>query len=264
MICLVCEPANLEIGEPINSFHREFVDNPPDREVARRQHAGLVAALESVDVEVLQVPPLEGAPYQVFMRDVVIGGLGSPIIANLREEVRRPETEVVRRVLADAGLAVVESDGGHLEGGDVVVFGSEIFVGVGDRTEMGATEWLRGTYGDDYEVRVLRMHPGFLHLDMVFNVLSDDSCVLHPDALEPDAVTLVRERFSERLEIDRAAQRRMSTNFLPVRAGHAIASTTVIPEVGRAGAAVGREFRFVELDEIQKGGGSVRCSTCLI
>ena len=264
MICLVCEPRNLRIEQPINSFHLEWIENPPDVSVAGAQHAGLVAALERLGVEVLKVPPLDDAPYQVFMRDVLIGGLGVPILANLREPVRRPELDALRATLERASIPFVPSAGGHLEGGDVVVSGTQVFVGVGDRTERGAAEWLRETYAPDYQVEVLGMRPGFLHLDMVFNVFGPDSCVLHPDALEPESAERIRERFGHVLEIDRAAQRRMSTNFLPVGDSDAIASTTAIPEVGEAAAAAGREFHFVELNEIQKGGGSVRCSTCLL
>ncbi len=264
MICLVCEPRNLRIEQPINSFHREWMANPPDAGVAVTQHDGLVAALERLGVEVVKVPPLDHAPYQVFMRDVLIGGLGVPILADLREPVRRPELAALRETLEQASIPFVASAGGHLEGGDVVVHGSEVFVGVGDRTESGAADWLRDRYEPDYRVEVLEMHPGFLHLDMVFNVLGADACVLHGEALEPASAARIRERFTQVLEIDHAAQRRMSTNFLPIGDEHAIASTTAIPEVGAAGAAVGREFHFVELAEIQKGGGSVRCSTCLI
>ena len=117
MICLVCEPVHLRIEQAINSFQREALEDPPDRDLALAQHAGLVGALEGLGVEVLAVEPSSAAPYQVFVRDVLIGGLGTPIVARLREPVRSPETEVVREALRAASIPFVECSGGYLEGG---------------------------------------------------------------------------------------------------------------------------------------------------
>ena len=82
--------------------------------------------------------------------------------------------------------------------------------------------------------------------------------------LSAEAATLVRERFERCLEVDRRAQRRMSTNFLPVGDRAAIVPASAVEEVGVAAEAAGRRVEVVDLTEIQKGGGSVRCSTCLL
>lgn len=208
--------------------------------------------------------PLPEAPYQVFTRDVVIGGLDRAILARPREPIRRQEVAAARRALERASIPFVESVGGFLEGGDVVVQGSEVFVGVGDRTERGAATWLGEWCAGRYELHVLEMKPGFLHLDMVFNVLGPDRAVCVPEALRGDSAGLVRKRFSECLELDLPAQRSQSTNFLPIGERAAIGSTTVAGAVRDAVAASGRELHLVELGEIQKAGGSVRCATCLV
>lgn len=255
---------NLRIEQAINSFQREALADPPRPARARAQHADLVAVLERLGVEILKVPPAPAAPYQVFTRDTVIGGLGVPILATLAEPLRRPELAAVRRTLEDAAIPFVESDGGCLEGGDVVVYGSEVFVGVGDRTEPDAAAWLRERCSGDHEVHVLEMKSGFLHLDMVFNILGPEHCVYFPDAFGTAAGRLVRDRFSHCLEIGLAEQRGRSSNFLTVGEAAAVASTTSAASVRDAIVACGWELHLVELDEIQKGGGSVRCSTCLI
>ncbi len=264
MICLVCEPVHLRIEQPINSFQVESLPDPPRRALALEQHTRLVAALERLGVEVLKVPALPEAPYQVFTRDVLIGGLDPPILATLRKPRRQVELPAVRRLLRATALPFVESEGGCLEGGDVVVHGTEIFVGLGDRTERPAAGWLAERFAGDYEVHVLEMKPGFLHLDMVFNVLGPERCVWFPAAFGAATGDRMRERFPHGVEIGLAEQRRRSTNFLPVGESAAIASTTIAPVVREAIAASGRELHLVELGEIEKAGGSVRCATCLI
>ncbi len=264
MICLVCEPLHLRIEQPINSFQRESLGDPPDPGRALTQHAELVATLERLGVRVVRVRPTEETPYQVFTRDVVIGGLGEPLLATLREPLRQPELAAVRRALEEASIPFVESRGGCLEGGDVVAHGCEVFVGIGDRTDRAAADWLRERCYGEYDVHVLEMKPGFLHLDMIFNVLGDDRCVLFAAAFSPDAARLIRERFSERLEVDATEQRGRSTNFLPIGEGLVVASTTMAARVRDYIRAGGSELFLVEFDEIQKAGGSVRCSTCLL
>lgn len=263
MICLVCAPTHLRIGQPINSFQREWFDDPPDALRAAQQHRELVKALERLAVRVVEVPVLEGAPYQVFMRDVLIAGLDVPVVGRMREPVRRPEIDQLMRTLEEVGIASDEAEGGYLEGGDVVVNGRDVFVGLGDRTERGASEWLGGRFAG-YRIHPLEMQPGFLHLDMVFNVFSPTSCVYCPAGLTASAVADVRRRFENCLEIDSADQRRMSTNFLPVGDAAIIAPASATPAVLDAARAEGREVLTVDLSEIQKTGGSVRCSTCLI
>ena len=263
MICLLCEPLHLRIDPPINSFHLAARDDPPDIEAAVGQHRGLVAALEALDVRPLLVPPLPRAPYQVFMRDVLIGGLDEPVLASMREPVRRQELAELVTTLDSARIPFTHSEGGHLEGGDVVVNGRDVYVGLSDRTEGGAVEWLRGRF-PRHRFTVLAMKPGFLHLDMVFNVFSSDSCVFCPEALDSEAAALLRRRFGRCLEIDREEQRRMSTNFLPVGDFGAVVPRSAIDAVPSAAEAAGRRVIRVDLSEIQKGGGSVRCSTCLL
>lgn len=264
MICLVCEPTYLRIEQPINSFQVAALDDPPDRDLALEQHAELVSTLAGAGLDVRRLRPVPEAPYQVFTRDVVVGGLGDPILATPREPLREAEIGVARRMLEEAGIHAVDSEGGCLEGGDVVVSGSDLFVGVGDRTETGAAAWLRERCGGARRVHVLEMKPGFLHLDMVFNVLGPESCVWFPGAFGADARGRIRERFPEALEIDLAEQLSRSANYLPVGETAVIASTTMAPAVQSAIRASGRELHLVDVGEIQKAGGSVRCATCLI
>ena len=66
------------------------------------------------------------------------------------------------------------------------------------------------------------------------------------------------------MEIGPEDQRRMSSNFLPITAQAAIVPASAIEGVSDAARAVGRSVTTVDLGEIQKAGGSVRCATCLI
>ncbi len=145
----------LVIVRPPGPAFRDAISTHPDRDQidvsrARRQHAAFCAALEEAGVPLLRLPEEPLLPDATFVSDTVIALVprrsdARPIVVVARPAMasRRPEVESVVGAAAsclppDTRVVRVE-DPGTLEGGDVVVYGDRVAIGLSARTNrMGA------------------------------------------------------------------------------------------------------------------------------
>jgi glycine amidinotransferase len=138
---------------------------------------------------------LEGGGGLIFMRDpvLVIGNL--MIESSLRAVYRRKEIFSLRPMLQEffqKGRAEYvampapgpEEEGMFLEGGDVLLAGHDVFVGVSGvaSDELGA-QWLRRTLGDNFRVHVIPLREDVLHLDLALALLRPGLGIVHRNSL---------------------------------------------------------------------------------
>jgi N-dimethylarginine dimethylaminohydrolase len=64
--------------------------------------------------------------------------------------------------------AIKPPQGVFIEGGNVILGKDEVFLGIGDRTNREAAEWLHGQLGTGKQVVPFLLKPGVLHLDCAF------------------------------------------------------------------------------------------------
>jgi dimethylargininase len=142
----------LVIVRPPGFALRDAISNHPDRHHidvsrARAQHAAFCGALEDAGLPLLQLSEEPDLPDATFVSDslVVLAPVlpdRSPVVVVARPAVasRRPEVDsLLRAALAGmpASTLVVPVEGpGTLEGGDVVVFGDRIAIGLSARTNV--------------------------------------------------------------------------------------------------------------------------------
>jgi dimethylargininase len=114
-----------------------------DVALARRQHAGYCAALRSCGLELIELPPDEDHPDACFVQDtaVVYGDLA--LIARFGVESRQGEQDAVRRALQPHKRLIQLESPATLEGGDVLIVGSRLFVGLSARTNRAGFARLR-------------------------------------------------------------------------------------------------------------------------
>jgi dimethylargininase len=142
----------LVIVRPPGTAFRDAISNHPDHhhiDVSRAhaQHAGFCAALESAGLPLLRLPEEPDLPDATFVSDAVVaiapapafpGGASLVVVARPALASRRPEVDsVLRAALArlPAGTKVVRvEDPGTLEGGDVIIYGDRIAIGLSART----------------------------------------------------------------------------------------------------------------------------------
>lgn len=141
------------VRPPGESFRRALSEHPDRHRIepglALEQHGAFVAALREAGADLVQLPPEPDLPDAPFVSDTVIalarpGGTETALLVACRPGApsRRPEVPSVlacARALAPHVTLVEIEEPATLEGGDVVVFGERIVIGLSARTnEAGA------------------------------------------------------------------------------------------------------------------------------
>jgi glycine amidinotransferase len=150
--------------------------------------------------------------------------------------------------------------GPFLEGGDVLVYGRHVFVGVSGRasTALGA-EWLSKLLAPDgYTVEVVRLKPNFLHLDCTMGLVREGLVVVYEGALLDGLPRSLKDW--ERIPVSEEDAMSLGTNGLPITPDVYVTD----PAFRRVGDAVGKygvTVEYVEFSISRAFGGAFRCST---
>jgi len=236
----------------------------PEQVVA--EFSNFRTALEAAGVTVHQpVLAPDSVPDQTCPRDIgfVIGD--TFVTANMRIPSRIEEIQGIRPVLATCtGPQTTVPPGICLEGGDVIVDGDTVYVGIGQRSDPEGVEFLAQTFGNTHHIIPLPCRPpdtgeDILHLDCTFNPLGLGHALIYPGGLAhiPDAL----HRY-DWIEVTRAEADEMATNIVSVAPDHIIARTA--PSCARVNAALrraGYRVTEVEFNAVPATGGSFRCAT---
>jgi N-dimethylarginine dimethylaminohydrolase len=238
-----------------------------DRERARAEWQGLVSAYTRLGFDVVCLPGEPDLPDMVFAANQSFPywdakeGRAAVVLSRMRSDFRKGEVEVFRRWYEEEGYLVLDPPAHHFEGnGDCLPDPSFplLWGAYGPRTELSVySDLIRRT---GFSVVPLELvHPDFYHLDTCFSLLGPDTVALLPEALAPDGLRLVRDRFSKVIEIDLAECRgRFAGNC------HSPNGKDVLLHPGAdrfRGALEKQGFRTHEIPtgEFLKSGGSVFC-----
>ena len=135
------------VRPPGDSFAQAISSLDPqpriDVDVAREQHAAYCAALERAGVELIELPDDEAYPDSCFVQDTAVVAGDLAVIARPGAPSRRGEEEAVRRALQGRKRLAEIQPPGTLEGGDVLVIGTRLFVGLSARTNRAGFAQLR-------------------------------------------------------------------------------------------------------------------------
>jgi dimethylargininase len=165
---------------------------PIDVARAAAQHADYEAALEVAGIRLVPVPAAPDLPDAVFVEDTAVVLDEVAILTRPGAESRRPEVDGVAPVLvAHRPIRRIEAPG-TLDGGDVLVVGRHVFVGVSQRTNEAGADQLRTILESlGYAVRMVAV-TGCLHLKSAVTALSDDTLLLNPDWVDPASLDAFR------------------------------------------------------------------------
>lgn len=264
------EPSHFRVDYQINPFMDVAVQ--PDPELARRQWAALVAAIEAAggSVEVLDQRP--DAPDMVYAMNLGLG-IELPeadgalrrhlVLSHMRFPQRRMETGSAQEWFAGRGFTTSyvgrDGIGAHFEAGDAFAFGGDLVVGYGPRTDELGLKHL----ATDLEVRVrgLRItHPGMYHLDLAFCPLDSTRALVCPEALDEASRAAVLALVPEPLVLtEEEALSTFAANSVVV--GRTVIMPACPDRVRVQLEEWGFEVVIVDVSEYHLGGGSIRCLT---
>jgi dimethylargininase len=148
----------------------------PDADLFRKEHSAYVSTLQYLGLEVTILPALEEFPDSVFIEDTALCLPEGAIILRPGAVSRRGEARCSAVALQQMGLELKEiSAPGTVDGGDVLITGSIVLVGLSARTNQAGFESLSEILaGWGYRARAVRTPADVLHFKSDCNILNDN------------------------------------------------------------------------------------------
>jgi N-dimethylarginine dimethylaminohydrolase len=248
----------MAIDEIINDVQKKYKDENINIERALDQHHDFVAKMRAEGIDVITLPANASYPEQVFTRDIGFTLGNQTFVSEMASSIRQGEETVLEKWLDEHHVPFQKLSQSHIEGGDVIIDGKTIYIGLSHRTCNSAIEQLRIDL-PNYEIVAVPFDPKYLHLDCVFNILSPTDALIFPQALDAETVAFLGSRY-HLIEVSKEEQFTMGTNVLSI--GHKkVFSLPVNAQVNMNMRSQGYEVIEVDFSEIIKSGGSFRCCT---
>lgn len=227
-----------------------------DVALAREQHAGYRAALESIGVSVTMLDADDLLPDCCFVEDTAVVAEGLVLITRPGAEARRAETEAVAAALEHRLELARTSAPATLEGGDCMRVGDTLYVGRSSRTNAAG----RARLAEVFAPRGLRvvevdLPPGVLHLKCVCAPLGHKRVLLARE-------TVPASTFSGIDVVWAPAAEAYAANVVAVGAHVVVAAE--YPRTRAALIAAGFTLHPVETSEVRKADGSLTCQSILL
>lgn len=255
---LMCPPDHFGVTYSINPWMDPHVRVDGDR--ARAQWDALVTTLRfaGASVEVLEARP--GLPDMVFTANHGIATGSTFLRAEMRTPQRAAEPDHTARWFAVRGWRVASHDAGAVQEGigDALPLGGAVVAGTGQRSNVAAVRAIAAA-GSCRVVPVRLPDPRWYHMDLALCPLDERRAIVHPAAFDAAGRAAVARLVDEPLVLDDDEASTFAANSVVV------GRTVVMPDcpvrVGRQLEAWGFDVAVVDVSEIEKAGGAVRCMT---
>ena len=226
-----------------------------DVERARQQHRAYEQALIAAGGMVQRLESGADMPDAVFIEDTAIVFDELALIARPGAVSRRHETAAVTDALAPYRPIVQIEAPGTVDGGDVLVVGREVFVGLSTRTNNAAVEQMRGAL----EPHGYAVHPvivrGCLHLKSAVTALDAGTLLVNPNWIDTERF----DRFTC-IEVDPEEPSAANALRLPDR----IVFPAAFPRTAERLVARGFRLAVVDASELAKAEGAVTCCSLIL
>lgn len=254
---LMCRPTHFEVSYSINPWMDPAT--PVDRELAARQWQRLHDLYISLGHEVELIDPEPGLPDMVYAANGATVIDGSVLGASFRHQQRVGEGPLFLRWFRDHGFGRVQSARHVNEGeGDLLACGDRILASRGPRTSVEAHAEATEFFGRPV-VGLELVDPRYYHLDTALTVLDDGEIMYNPAAFSPASRAELRRLYPGSVLADEHDAAVLGLNAV------SDGLHVVLPAaaVGLAGQLRRRGFEpiGVDLSELLKGGGSIKCCT---
>src|ERR1041384_7502425 len=154
-----------QISPRFNECEITHIERTPiDLDIARAQHDSYVHALQELGCEVIELPAEPNLPDSVFVEDAAFILPEVAVITRPGADSRKPETESIVQALSPYIKLIHVREPATVDGGDVLVLGKSIYVGLSTRSDQEAIQQLNELLGDyGYHVTGIETHD-CLHL----------------------------------------------------------------------------------------------------
>ena len=249
-------PAHFTVEYAINPWMD--TSTPVDTALAVRQWEHLVDVYRSLGHTVELVAPVAGLPDMVYAANggLVVGG--KAVVARFAYPQRADEAIAYERWMTDSGFPPVHTKHVNEGQGDLLVVGSTVLAGYGFRTDRAAHDEVAVAVGMPV-VSLELVDPRFYHLDTALAVLDDTTIAYYPPAFSGEARATITELFPDAIEVASADAFVLGLNA--VSDGRHVVLPAAATGFCKQLVDAGFEPVGVDLSELLKGGGSVKCCT---
>lgn len=265
-------------------------DQPFDVAKAMQQHAGIMAALQGIDIKITKVDPPKDCQDGIFTaNEALLGVDNTTMLMGRLPRGREAETPYFTNILRNLGKQVVTlpNPDWYFSGqGDALRYGDYLLAGQGFRTAPGPEvhDWIASNMG--YQVVRLQTVPllnddGSANINSVTGLPNSEfydidyavAPIRWPTSTAPGLLAVCREAFTpsslaalqalpntEIIWVSHNEATGVSACNL-VSTGEAVVMNAGAPQLEAALRTAGLQVVTTVNDELKKNGGSVRCTT---
>ena len=255
----MCPPEHFTVEYAINPWMDTTV--AVDAALARTQWQLLRTTLSDLGHTVHVLEPQPGLPDMVYAANGAFSVDGMVYGARFRYPQRADEAEAHRGFYSAAQWKFAspvhvnegEGDFAYLPG----AYGGLVLGGYGFRTDPAAHAEAQEVLGRPV-VSLKLVDPAFYHLDTALAALDDRHVTYYPAAFSPASQRVLAQLFPDAVIADRADAEAFGLNL--VSDGRHVILNTEAVAMGEKVRAAGYLPVHVELTELKRGGGSVKCA----
>jgi N-dimethylarginine dimethylaminohydrolase len=204
------------------------------------------------------VDPVPGLPDMVYAAN---GGLildDTAIVARFKYPQRQDESLAYAAWMRSRGYDPVQTRHVNEGQGDLLPVGEKILAGTGFRTDPRAHYEIAAIFGRPV-VSLQLVDPRFYHLDTALSVLDDTTIAYYPPAFSESSRAQLKTLFPDAIVVDSADAYAFGLNA--VSDGRHVVHPRAAVGFAEQLRIAGFEPIGVDLSELLKGGGSVKCCT---
>lgn len=259
---LMCPPTYFDVAYAINPWMDPSV--PVDRDLALAQWTALVEAYRAAGHQVDLLDPVPGLPDMVYAANGAFALDGRVLPARFAYAERSAEATVHagwhRRHGTDGEPLIAAPAAVNEAEGDFAVLRMRLLAGYGFRTARAAHGELAALTGREV-ISLELVDPRLYHLDVALTVLDDerDHLAYYPGAFSPGTRRVLADRFPDAILATREDAYAFGLNC--VSDGRNVFIPAGAAELRMQIAAAGYRPVSIDLSELARGGGSVKCCT---
>lgn len=253
---VMIRPAHFTVEYVINPWMD--ISTPVDAARAVGQWEALRQTYLDLGHAVDEVHPLPGLPDMVYAANGAMAVNGRAVVARFAHAERAGEAPAHAAWLLDRGFVSVQTRHTNEGQGDLLLIGSTILAGYGFRTDRRAHQEV----ADHLQMPLVSLElvdPRFYHLDTALAVLDDTTIAYYPPAFADHSLATLRRMYPNAIEVGSADAYALGLNVV------SDGLNVVMPAAAAGFAEQLRQNGFrpvgVDLSELLKGGGSVKCCT---
>jgi len=244
-----------QVSPSFASCELTFLDRQPiDVAKAIEQHRAYESCLRGLGVHVTSLPADPSFPDGVFVEDAAIVLEEVAIVTRPGAESRRGETESIAQFLSDFRELRYIREPATLEGGDVLVVGRTLYVGLSRRTNREGVVQLTDVL-DSLGYRVVPVEvTGCLHL-------KSGACWAGGDVILANREWIDAEQFRDFRIIEVPEEEPSAADVLPI--GGTLLLSANFVRTGELLQAAGINVHPIDVSELQKAEAGVTCMSLL-